>query len=87
MWRNKKNWETAVIAKIVFLILCIDSLKIRSKKWQNLSHTHTPPTPFKLLKLLKAYENFIQKVIAVVDNLALSKNKCINGTLQDWFDA
>ena len=35
----------------------------------------------------KAYENFIQKVIAVVDNLALSKNKCINGTLQDWFDA
>ena len=34
-----------------------------------------------------AYENFIQKVIAVIDNLALSKNKGIKGTLQNWFDA
>ena len=35
----------------------------------------------------KAYENFIQKVMAVIDNLAASKNKSIKGTLQDWFDA
>ena len=34
-----------------------------------------------------AYENFIQKVMAVIDNLATSKNKCIKGTLQNWFDA
>ena len=34
-----------------------------------------------------AYENFIQKVMAVIDNLASSKNKCIKGTLQNWFDA
>ena len=35
----------------------------------------------------KAYENFIQKVMAVTDNLAPSKNKRIKGTSQDWFDA
>ena len=34
----------------------------------------------------KAYENFIQKVMAVIDNLASSKNKRINHTSQDWFD-
>ena len=34
-----------------------------------------------------AYENFIQKVIAVIDNLAPSKSKRIKGTLQNWFDA
>ena len=34
----------------------------------------------------KAYENFIQKVMAVIDNLAPSKNKRIKGTSQDWFD-
>ena len=34
-----------------------------------------------------AYENFIQKVMAVIDNLAPSKNKRIKGTLQNWFDA
>ena len=34
-----------------------------------------------------ACENFIQKVIAVIDNLAPSKNKRITGTSQNWFDA
>ena len=34
-----------------------------------------------------AYENFIQKVMAVNDNLASSKNKRIKGTSQNWFDA
>ena len=34
----------------------------------------------------KAYENFIRKVMAVIDNLALSKNKHIKVTLQDWLD-
>ena len=34
-----------------------------------------------------AYENFIQKVMAVIDNIAPSKNKRINVTSQDWFDA
>ena len=34
-----------------------------------------------------AYENFIQKVMAVIDNLAPSKSKHITGTLQNWFDA
>ena len=34
-----------------------------------------------------AYENFIKKVMAVIDNLASSKNKGIKGTLQNWFDA
>ena len=34
-----------------------------------------------------AYENFIQKVMAVIDNLAPSKNKRIKGTSQNWFDA
>ena len=34
-----------------------------------------------------AYENFIQKVMPVIDNLAPSKNKCSKGTLQNWFDA
>ena len=24
--------------------------------------------------------------MTVIDNLAFSKNKCINGTLEDWFD-
>ena len=33
-----------------------------------------------------AYENFIQKVMAVIDNLAPSKNKRIKGTSQNWFD-
>ena len=31
----------------------------------------------------KAHENFIQKVRAITDNLALSKNKCIKGTSED----
>ena len=35
----------------------------------------------------KAYGNFIQKVMIVIDNLALSKNKRVKGTSQDWFDA
>ena len=35
----------------------------------------------------KAYENFIQKVMAIIDNLVPSKNKCIKDTSQDWFDA
>ena len=35
----------------------------------------------------KAYENFIQKIVAVFDNFAPSKNKHIKGTSQDWFDA
>ena len=35
----------------------------------------------------KAYENFIQKVMTVIDNFAPSKNKRIKGTSQDWFDA
>ena len=34
----------------------------------------------------QAYGNFIQKVMAVIDNLAPSKNKRIKGTSQDWFD-
>ena len=34
-----------------------------------------------------AFENFIQKVMAVIDNLALSKNKRIKGASQNWFDA
>ena len=29
----------------------------------------------------------MQKVMAIIDNLAPSKNKHIKGTLQDWFDA
>ena len=35
----------------------------------------------------KAYENFIQKVMAVIDNLARSKNKRIKVTSQVWFGA
>ena len=35
----------------------------------------------------KAHEIFIQKVMAVTDNLALSKNKSIKGTSQNWFGA
>ena len=35
----------------------------------------------------KVDENFIRKVMTGTDNLAPSKNKCIKGTLQDWFDA
>ena len=34
-----------------------------------------------------AYENFIQKVMAVIDNLAPCKNKRIKGISQNWFDA
>ena len=34
----------------------------------------------------EAYENFIKNFLAVIDNLASSKNKCIKGTLQDSFD-
>ena len=34
-----------------------------------------------------AYENFIQKVMAVIANLASSKNKCINGTSPNCFAA
>ena len=34
-----------------------------------------------------AYENFIQKIMAVTDNLAPTKNKRIKGTSQNWFDA
>ena len=34
-----------------------------------------------------AFENFIQKVTTVIDNLAPSKNKLIKGTSQNWFDA
>ena len=35
----------------------------------------------------KTYENFFQKVMSVIDNLAPSKSKRIKGTWQDWFDA
>ena len=35
----------------------------------------------------KAYENFIQEVMEVIDNLTPSKNKPIKGTSQNWFDA
>ena len=35
----------------------------------------------------KPYENFIQNVMAVIDNLALSKNKRIKGTSEDFLDA
>ena len=28
----------------------------------------------------KAYENFVQKIMVVTDNIAPSKSKCINGT-------
>ena len=34
-----------------------------------------------------AYENFIQKVMSVIDNLEPIKNKRIKDTLQNWFDA
>ena len=40
-----------------------------------------------LIFTLTAYENFIQKVMGVIDNLAPSKNKHIMGTSQNWFDA
>ena len=56
-----------------------------------------PPKLTKILKKIKfsqlwigdidkAHENFIQKVMSVIDNLALSKNKRIKGTSEDWFD-
>ena len=35
----------------------------------------------------KAYENFIRKVMVVIDNLAPSKNQHINGTSKNWLDA
>ena len=35
---------------------------------------------------LIVYENFIPKVMTVIDNLAPSKNKRIKGTSQDWFN-
>ena len=35
----------------------------------------------------KAYENFFQKVMAVIDSRAPSENKRIKGTSQDWSDA
>ena len=34
----------------------------------------------------KAYENFIQKVMAVIGNLAPTKNKHDGGASQDWFN-
>ena len=34
-----------------------------------------------------AHENFIQKVMVVIDNLTPSKNKRIKDTSQNWFDA
>ena len=34
-----------------------------------------------------SYENFIQKVMSLIDNLALNKSKRIKGTSQNWFDA
>ena len=37
--------------------------------------------------IYEAYENFMQKVMAVIDNLAPSKNKSIKVTSQKWFDA
>ena len=40
-----------------------------------------------LIFTLTAYENFIQKVMGVIDNLAPSENKHIMGTSQNWFDA
>ena len=40
-----------------------------------------------MILTLTAYENFIQKVMGVIDNLAPSKNKHIMGTSQNWFDA
>ena len=39
------------------------------------------------LVTLTAYENFIQKVMAVIGNLVPSKNKRIKGTSQNQFDA
>ena len=35
----------------------------------------------------KAYKNFIQKVMEVIDNIALSRSKRTKGTSQDWLDA
>ena len=35
----------------------------------------------------KAYEDFIQNVMAVIDNLAPSKNRRTKGTSQDWLHA
>ena len=42
---------------------------------------------YELFDIDKAYENFFQKVMPVIDNLVPSKNKRIKGTLQDWFNA
>ena len=38
-------------------------------------------------ELFDNFDNLIQKMMVFTDNLALSKNKCINGTTQDWYDA
>ena len=35
----------------------------------------------------KAYENLIQKVMVIIDNLAPSKRKRMKGTSKNWFDA
>ena len=34
----------------------------------------------------KAYENFIQKLMSVIDKLALFKTKRVKGNSQEWFD-
>ena len=34
----------------------------------------------------KTYENLIQKLMAVIDNLAPSENKSVKGTSKVWFD-
>ena len=43
----------------------------------------------RLLKLYwrdKAYENFIQKLMSVIDKLAPFKTKRVKGNSQEWFD-
>ena len=34
----------------------------------------------------KAYENFIQKLMSVIDKLAPFKTKRVKGNSQEWFD-
>ena len=34
----------------------------------------------------KSYENFIQKLVSVIDKLALFKTKRVKGNSQEWFD-
>ena len=34
----------------------------------------------------KAYENFIQKLMSIIDKLAPFKTKRVKGNSQEWFD-